>query len=186
MAAAIKVRIKAELESLATRVNFLKICANFKIKIEKIIPINIDFLIFCSEIHDAEKIFDSEVTAGLSACTFTLLIPPEIKANRSIILRRVDRLICDSSTQVIKSEIETYNDWAKVPEVVKFPNSNTMKLVFMKSDFVQVCLNRGINMFHMHVPASQISKEIYITVPTCYRGFAIDEHLASSCPRNPG
>ena len=71
-------------------------------------------------------------------------------------------------------------------EVVKFPNSNTMKLVFVKSDFVQVCLNRGINMFHMHVPASQISKEIFITVSTCYRCFAIDDHLASSCPQDPG
>ena len=145
MAAAIEVRIKAESESFATRVNLLKICANFKIKIEKIIPINIGFLIFCSEIRDAEKVFDSEVTAGLSACAYTHLIPPEIKANRSVILRRFDRLICDSSTQVIKSEIETYNDWAKVSEVLKFPNSNTMKLFFVKSDFVQVCLNRGIN-----------------------------------------
>ena len=42
-------------------------------------------------------------------------------------------------------------------------------------------------MFHMHVPASQISKEIFISVPTCYRCFAIiDEHLASSCPQDPG
>ena len=82
-----------------------------------------------------KKLFDSEVAAGLSVCAFTPLFPHEIKANRSVILRWVDRLICDSSTQVIKSEIETYNDWAMVSEVVKFPNSNTMKLFFCEIRF---------------------------------------------------
>ena len=46
---------------------------------EKIIPINIDFLIFCSEIHDAEKYFDSEVTAGLSKFNFNFEISTNFK-----------------------------------------------------------------------------------------------------------
>ena len=42
-------------------------------------------------------------------------------------------------------------------------------------------------MFHMHVPIpSQISKEIFISVSTCYRCFTFDEHLNSSCHLDPG
>jgi len=86
------VRIKAQSRTLSTKENLLKICANSKIKIEKVVDIALGFLVFCSEPGDAELIF--EVLQSLSACEFTPQLPPEIRANRSVI--RTNKRSCHS------------------------------------------------------------------------------------------
>ena len=180
----VKVRIKSNNGALSTKLNPISVCANGGIKIEKIFHFSSGFTIYCSDNGNAEKLFELGVLSTLLACEFIPQAPPEIKAGRSVILKDLDTYLYDHSSDEIIGDIHQHNDWAKLSEVFKFPNSRSIKLVFTHSALVEMCLSRGLNMFFMHVPGSHIKKETHAELIKCFRCFAIEDHLSFSCTKD--
>lgn len=58
-----------------------------------------------------------------------LCFPPELKSKKSIIIKKVDEVIYDRSTDEIADEVALLNSWIgdEIDTVFKFPNSLIIK-----------------------------------------------------------
>lgn len=108
----------------------------------------------------------------------------ELKASRSVIVRKLDQLNQQKTTQSIEQEIHRCNKWAKLSEVYKFNNSNIMKIVFTSSDMAERCLSSGLFMFQLYLSASDMNKDAFKKITICYRCYALNEHEARNCPKS--
>lgn len=177
-----KVKIKA-IKSPTSKTNLLGICYNNDIKISKVVDVEDGYLAFCSTASDADVLFSSRVQALLSGCSLSCVLPPEVKARRSVIVRGTDNLIYNNEPGEILQEIRTRNSWADVEDVIKFPNSKTLKVQFSSYAGAQKCLTEGLSMFYLHVNSSQMQLDNYIHILTCYKCYALDHHATSKCTK---
>lgn len=86
--------------------------------------------------------------------------------------------------KIIKEEIQLKNDWAKVNEVIKFPNSSTIKVIFNSTAMREKCCVNGLTMFYLFVNGKSIAKDKYIQIKTCFKCYAVGSHVTTECPQS--
>ena len=178
-----RVRIKhAQGKDLVTRRRLLKILAP-EIKVTRLIPVRDAVIVLTATVRDADLIFKKNKLEQLIADGFTALMPPTLRAQRSVVCKRLDDLVYEHAADVIINEVEKEQSWAKVQEVYKFPNSNTIKITFLDSDMAKKATEVGLLMFRMSIPPFQIHQEEYFELLTCYRGYAVEDHVTKLCPK---
>ena len=163
----------------------LDLCMKYDIKVEKILEKKFGFLIVCSTTRDADKIFDEAVLSLLSAGEVQPVMPVELKAERSVIVNRLDAMIYSLSIENIKQEILARNSWCTVRDVVKFSNSSGMKLTFSSSDIADRVCEQGFFITKLFIFSHYIFKDEFVPVLTCYRCYKLEDHRTSQCPQNP-
>lgn len=134
--------------------------------------------------NDIDKLLHDK-TEALKKKNYEPLIPPEIRAKRTVVLTRIEDIIYENSEQEIHDEIENKQEWAKVTNVYKFPKSYTVKVTFQSVQMAKKARETGILAFRLSVPPSQIKEEVYVRVSTCRRCYAVEEHDTSACPKPP-
>ena len=67
---------------------------------------------------------------------FITILPNDLRANRSVIVERVDSDFLKSECFLVKVELESCNDWCCTFEVVKPPNSSKPKVIFFSSSAI--------------------------------------------------
>ena len=78
----------------------------------------------CNTSDDLDILFSSGCISELKAVGCKPILPPDLKAKRSLILRRCDdQILLNQTEEDIKSEIEKQNDWVKVQEIFKYNSS---------------------------------------------------------------
>lgn len=83
------------------RTKLLETLSKHQIFATKIIPLEDSLIVLTSDTIEAEKIFGSACIAELRSHNFTPLLPPEIKASRTIIVTRLDDYIYKNSEEEI-------------------------------------------------------------------------------------
>ena len=77
--------------------------------ITKLIALPDGFVVITSDEQDLERIFNPATIKDLSSKDLHPLIPPELKANRSVIITNVDQHIYSNNEDDIISEIKNKN-----------------------------------------------------------------------------
>ena len=126
------------------------------IKITRIIPAREAVIVLTATENDADAIFQDDVPDRLSAEGFTPLIPPELRAQRSVICSGLDDLVYDHTAEENASEVTTQHTWAEAESLFKFPRSNTAKTTFKDVKMVKKAIQEGLLLFHIHIPGHQI------------------------------
>ena len=90
--------------------------------------------VLCASESDADKLFAEPAISAMAAHDIHPILPLALKAKRSVIVKNVDSLVYDNEVAEIKHEIEDENSWADVQEIIKFANSNTLKITFRTAD----------------------------------------------------
>lgn len=134
----------------------------------------------------ADSIFSIETKQELAQNEFTPVMPPELKAKKSVIIPRVDDLIYEWSAVQIKEELEKNNSWIgeDLETVYKFPNSSTIKITFTQTKFAKKCIETGLKAFYISIPGHEIKLETYIPVKCCMRCYSLEDHFTNECPKN--
>ena len=88
----------------------LEILSNADIYITKLIPVNDGFIIITID-EDQDKVFQEGVKTKLTENNFHTVLPPELKAKRSVIIFKVDPHIYNNSESDITRELQTHNEW---------------------------------------------------------------------------
>ena len=153
------------------------------IKITRIIPAREAVIVLTATENDADAIFQDDVPDRLSAEGFTPLIPPELRAQRSVICSGLDDLVYDHTAEEIASEVTRQHTWAEAESVFKFPRSHTAKIIFKDVEMAKTAIQKGLLLFHIHVPGHQIRQEVFTSLLTCNRCNAVEEHSTKSCPK---
>lgn len=179
----IKVEITKTQENLKEKL--LHICSKSHVKLGHFKAFDDNFLVYCSSAEDAEKLFMNPSLDELHEEGLNPIMPPELRAKRSVIIRNVDDLIYNNDCEQIKSEIQTVNEWAIVTEVIKFKVRHGLKIVFENVKIADACLQKGLSMFYLHIPSSNIDREMFYFIKTCYKCYKVEDHMADRCPQGP-
>lgn len=110
-------------------------------------------------------------------------MPPELKAQRTVIFHRMDDIIHLSRPQDIQVELMREQTWAKVTEVYVFPKSPTIKVTFTTSEMARKAVTGGLLMFSISVAPHQITREVYTPLVTCNRCQEVETHETQDCPK---
>ena len=94
------------------------------------------------------------------------LMPPELRAKKSVIIPGVEDVIWEYNDEGIMAEIETRNTWIRdeLESVYKFPNTQTLKLTFTQTSYPKKCSETGIKAFAISIPAHIIRTETFIPI----------------------
>lgn len=184
-----RIKIKHNLDPGDNRIKLklLELLAPTKVNVCKLTTTNDGSLLVVTATEaDADRLLDNKTVKTLNDAGFDPILPPELRAKRTVICHRVDEIIFDNSTQDIAEEIEEKQTWAKVIKTFKFPSNNrhncTLKVEFADADMASKAALDGLRMFNMSIASHQIAKETYVQLTTCMKCYAIEEHTTSSCP----
>ncbi|KAK8395468.1 hypothetical protein O3P69_006260 [Scylla paramamosain] len=155
------------------------------VKVTRLIPANDAVVVLTPTDKDADAIFQNGIPARLAIEGFTPVVPPELRAQRTVICAALDDLIYEHSPEKIIAEVRAQHDWAVAESVFKFPHSTTIKITFKDSDMARKAISEGIHLFQIHVPGHQMRQEIYTPLLTCNRCNAVENHPTRSCPQPP-
>lgn len=180
MDARVKIKMK---KSSSAKVSLLGICNSNSVKVSRVIEVVDGYLLFCSSISDLDTLFSSKVQTYLSALSMECVIPPQLRARRSVIIKRVDNVAYDHSTEEIKDEIRSKNSWADIVDLYKFPHSKTIKVQFSNFSVAQRCLRDGLSFFYLHISGDDMHLDEFFPVTTCYRCYTLEDHTTSTCPK---
>ena len=181
MSTGIKVKIKCLNERLFTRENLLSSCFNRSLKIESVFRSGNDFTLRFNNSNEAEKIFREPIQGVLQGAHFQPILPPELKAARTVFVSRVDKEILNHSHDQIAHEINQRNEWCSVEEVVKLPKN--LKITFSIVEMAEKSTELGISMFYLHIPGCNMNREVFIRLETCFACYAVDNHQTRECPK---
>ena len=84
----------------------------------------------CNSSDDLDTLFSSGCISELEAVRCKPILPPDLKAKRSLILRRCDDQILNQREEDIISEIEQQINCVKVQEIFKYNSSKNIKGTF--------------------------------------------------------
>lgn len=182
-----RVKIKATNPKDPRQKNILlEILARHDIFITKLIPLSDGFAVIISNDQELDKIFKTSTTEDLEKNNLHPLIPPELKARRSIIIPGVDNHIYNNPEEDIQAEIEDKNSWAtgQIETIFKFPNSHTLKITFKQTANAKKAQDDGIRAFQMSVPHHKIKQEIFYNINTCFKCYKMEDHNTNQCPQD--
>lgn len=155
----------------------------FNVPFTRIFTTNEGFKVICRNENDADKILGMEARNELEKLGLQIVMPPEMKARRSLILKQLDTIIGSNSAEDIKEEIERENPWMKIEEVIKIKNyTHILKLRTEETSMVEKASKQGILAYNMAISPSQIEQETYIHIITCFNCYQMEDHLTKDCP----
>lgn len=110
------------------------------------------------------------------------MVPPPLRAKKSIVLKRLDHEITGYDTDEIKDDLENRNIWAKVEEIVKFRNiAHILKVRFRDIAMAQKAISSGLCLFAYHLSPSQIEQAEFYSITPCWPCYKYD-HQVHDCP----
>lgn len=178
-----RIKIKHKHPTIQTKDQLLTILSEHDIYATKIIPLHDGYVVLTSLEEETDKIFDTPCQNSLNESSFNALLPPDLKAKRTVLLFSVDSTIRDKSEDEIQEEIESHNDFAAnaIDSVYKFQGSPIIKVTFTSSAPALKSTEQGLKMFKLRIPPYQIQKEEYIPIKTCMKCYKLGEHNTNEC-----
>ena len=155
---------------LATEIPFVRIFGGFPV-----------YTAVSSE-KDGNRLLKPEIKNKLRQKGIEVQIPMEMKAKRTLFLRRLDRHVGEHSKEEIKAEIEKNQDWAGEVSVTKIKDyTHVLKIEFGTVEAADKALEKGILMFHMMVAPDQMARDEFISILTCFKCYALEDHATKNC-----
>ena len=179
-----RVKIKHLEKTREKKSALLNILSQHGIYATNVIPTNDGFVVLNSNDDEMDKIFTDACMKELDAGGFTPILPPEMKAKRTVLLFNVDEEIMKQTTDEIEGEIYRCNAWApdSIHTIFKFPRNPILKITYKQTAPANKSKDQGILMFSMRIPPHQIKAEEYIPIKTCMRCYKIEQHFTNQCP----
>lgn len=162
----------------------LEILSKNYIYATRFITIADGFIVLTESDSELDKVFNNATDIELTRSQFTPLIPPELKANRSVLIFRIDGHIYNNSEDEIKEELQSENTWITgVASVTKFLRGRGLKITFTETTSARKAQEKGLLLFSMRIPSYNIVQDKFHNVNTCLRCYALEDHHTSNCTK---
>ncbi|ORD93408.1 hypothetical protein ECANGB1_2305 [Enterospora canceri] len=180
-----RVRIKHPDPNGAAKIHLLRILSEHLIYATKIIPVNDGFIVLTGTDEEIDKIFNTNLQRSLNDQNFNPIVPPELRAKRTIVIFNVDEYIYNQPTKEIEDELIGENSWLQdgIESIFKVPRTKIMKICLNQTAAAKKATESGILAFHMSIPAHNIKIEEFIPILTCMRCYQLESHPTNKCPR---
>ena len=180
-----RVKIKHPDPTGKNKIKLLRILSDKLIYATRIIPTNDSFIVITRTDEDTDNIFSSNTINLLKEEDFTPVLPPEVKAKRTIVLFNTDEHIYSQSEKDISAELLNENTFLNegIDNIFKIPKTRIIKVTLNSSSSAKKATETGLLAFNMSIPYYNIKVEEFIPILTCMRCYAIEEHPTNKCDR---
>ena len=143
---------------------------------------NGNFMVITRDQRDADRLLNSDMTKKFDNKGYDLVAPPELRAKKTVFIRKLDKHIGARDGQEIKNEIEKQNTWAKVAQVIKIKDyTHVIKVTFDEIKMADIAQERGMVAFNMSITPSQMEREEYINLQICFSCYKYESHETKNC-----
>ena len=180
-----RVRIKKLNPRESTKSKLLEILSTNLIYATTIIATPDSYIVLTETDKDIDTIFQQKCQEELKENNFEPILPPELRAKRTIILFNVDDYILSHNDEDIKDELTQENGWLNegIESIFRIPRTKILKLCLNETTTAKAATEKGLLAFHMSIPSYNIKIEEFIPVLTCMRCYAIEDHTTNKCPK---
>jgi len=131
-----------------------------------------------------DKLTSPTAIKQLAKINLKPLIPPDLRARRSIFIRQLDQYIGQKPTKEIKDEILRLQPHLKIDEIQNIKNyTHIIKLICHDTKTVDNILQKGLILFNTRVTPTQCEQETYIHILRCFKCYKLDDHHSHNCPQ---
>ncbi len=166
------------------KLKLLEILSSNDIEISRIFTTRDSFVVLTVHENDTDNLFASAIGDVLERNDFLPILPPELRAKKSVIIPRVDDVIFERNVVDLGKELASKNNWITLEDIeniYKFPNSPTIKITFFSSLIAKKCTEKGLKAFKISIPATEIKLETYIPIQCCMRCYTLESHYTNEC-----
>ena len=128
-----------------------------------------ELFLLCNTNEHLDALFSATCISKLYTVGCKPVLPSDLKAKRSVILRRCDYQIRNKLEEDIKFEIEKQNSYIRVQDIFKYDSSKNTKVTFENQHMVSQILPKGLVLFNLFHPAHNICRKIFVDIMTCFK-----------------
>ena len=121
-----------------------------------------EIFVLCNSEEDLDALFSATCISKLYTVGCKPVLPPDLKAKRSVILRRCDYRILNKKEEDIKFEIKKHNSCIRVQDILKYDSSKNIKVTFENQHMASQVLTKGLVLYNLSHPAHNICREIFV------------------------
>ena len=179
-----RVKIKHSLPNNQTKLQLLRTLSENLIYATRIITSQDGFIVLTRSDEDVDQIFQSKTSEQLHENGFQPILPPELRAKRTVLVFSTDENIMKNKEEHIAEEFLAENPWMSsgIDNIYKIPRTKIMKITFKDTVAPKKATEIGILGFNMCIAPHTIKIEQYIPILTCLRCYALENHPTSKCP----
>ena len=146
-------------------------------------PTKIGYLAITEHQNEIDKILDRKGKEKLSSIGLEARLPIKLKAERSIICRKIDSSVGEMTKEQLKSEINQKNRQIEVVEITKFGSyTHLFKIELQTIEQAQHVLQNGFLCFNTKIASHQLEKEEFTDILICFNCYQLEEHTSTNCP----
>ena len=129
-----------------------------------------------------EEMVKEETKEKAKEAGFQITMPLEYQTMRTVVVKDLDSLIEQYSSDEIAHSIERVQEWARVEEVVKFETtSRIIKVRFLTSNMAQRAEKEGLIVLNQSIPPRRMERELFIRLTPCNNCYGYN-HESRQCP----
>ena len=180
-----RVKIKHKSPSTTTKTKLLETLSKNLIYVTRVIVLSDGFVVLTRTDEDLDAIFKGDCAQDLQNNDFQPILPPELRAKRTVLIFRVDDHIFSRDEEEIQENLLKENSWMQdgIANIYKFPKSNIIKICFRQTITAKKATEQGILGFNMHIPHYNIKIEEFIHINTCMKCYQMEDHFTNQCPQ---
>ena len=180
-----RIKIKSGSSKDPDRLNqLLELLSKNDIYATKILPAPDGFVVVTENEAELDRIFNNTTDKELINNQFTPLIPPELKAHRSVLIFRIDDHIYNNNEESILQELQEQNQWITgIASVSKFTRGRGLKITFTDTIVAKKAQEKGLLLYSMRIPSYNIIQDRYLSINTCLRCYKLEDHYTANCPK---
>ena len=132
-------------------------------------PTKVGFLAITEQQSEIDKILNNNAKDKLRAIGLDAKLPVKLKAERSVICRKIDSSVGEMSKEEIKEDISSRNVLLDAEEVTKFGSyTHLFKVEFKTIEQAQRALQNGFLCGNTKISSHQIEKEEFTDILICF------------------
>ena len=165
------------------RAVFRELMTQLKVPLLGLKQITVGFNAIVERQEDTDVLLSTKGAETLRKLNLIARIPPQVRARRSLFLRRVDSFVGAHSPVELKNELEAQKPWLKVREVFKIKDyTHVLKIECQELQMADKALEQGLLCFYTKIAGAQIERETYVSLQMCFKCYRYEQHQTSECP----
>lgn len=130
--------------------------------------------------EQAERLFTDTVKDRLSSHGFTPLLPLEMRARLTLVLKRLDKQVVSEDADTIKKEISAAVPSCKVEDIYIMKEKYILKVRFSNHQTANDIKEKGIYLFRLFIAPWQIEYERFTHIKQCMNCYGYG-HTKNEC-----
>jgi len=151
-------------------------------QLTKLIPVTDGFIAITDNSKSKDTLTSNRGTSELAKLNLKLSESREQIAHKTLFIKQVDSVAGSHSADEIKSELIRNHPWLNNISIFKIKQfTHIFKLTCPNTATADRIIQEGLTLFYTRISPSQIAREKFIPIKTCYKCYKANDHDTNDC-----